>query len=96
MNCRELQVDFVIPAGFRAHQWIRHEILPNIGVSGDRISKWEASDPQDRFCSFIIQKTTNPDINVTLLFKVEIFPIFQSVHFATPIYTIYCEKTLLG
>ena len=48
MNCRELQPDFVILVGFRAHHWIRHEILHKICVSGDRISKWEASDPEDR------------------------------------------------
>ena len=52
MNCRELQLDFVVPAGFWAHHRIRHEILPQICVSEDRISKWEASDPQDRFCFF--------------------------------------------
>ena len=56
MNCRELEPDFVVPAGFQAHHWIRHEILHKICASGDRISKWEASDPQDRFCFFLLKK----------------------------------------
>ena len=52
MNCRELQLDFEIPGGFCSDHWIFHEILPKICASEIPSSKWDGSDPKDRFCFF--------------------------------------------
>ena len=56
MNCRELQADFGFPAGFWWYHWIRHEIIPKICASEHRCSKWEPSDPEDRFWFFFRKK----------------------------------------
>ena len=56
MNCRELQLDFEIPGGFCSHYWILHEILSKICASEIPSSKWDGSDPKDRFYFFFIKK----------------------------------------
>ena len=52
MNCRELQRDFDISGGFCSHYWILHEILSKICASEIPSSKWNGSDPKDRFYFF--------------------------------------------
>ena len=70
MNCRELQLDFEIPGGFCSHYWILHEILSKICASEIPSSKWDGSDPKDRFCCFFRGKKTKPVKGLTLLFNV--------------------------
>ena len=72
MNCRELQPDFIIPAGFRAH----HEILQKYVFLGIASQNGRPLIPRIDI-DFFAQKKTNPDPIITLLFKISFWePLF--------------------